>query len=156
MSQPSSLPSELGLSPRCCQAEGCSAEQDPTRQPRNCFLKGPGGLSQVSPTTKHEGGSLGGFILIDFVRSSCILLRLKPRLRDNFERLTRTQKSSFLTFSPLFACLLFYFSLLLLLKAKRVPGGRTGEEGGVVVSLQRLLATSRQREADKIILQIRI
>lgn len=69
--------------------------QDPARQFHNCFLKGPGGLSKSVELQSNRGGSLGGFILIDFVRSCCILLHLKTRLWNNFERLTRTQKAAF-------------------------------------------------------------
>lgn len=49
--------------------------QDPTQQFHNCFQKGPGGLSKSAKLQSNRGGSLGGFILIDFVRSCCILLQ---------------------------------------------------------------------------------
>lgn len=69
--------------------------RDPSQHFPNCFLKGPGGLSKSVELQSNKGGSLGGFILIDFVRSCCILLHLKTRLWNNFERLTRTQKAAF-------------------------------------------------------------
>lgn len=69
--------------------------RDPSQHFPNCFLKGPGGLSKSVELQSNRGGSLGGFISIDFVRSCCILLHLKTRLWNNFERLTRTQKAAF-------------------------------------------------------------